>query len=405
MYIGKGGVLMVRTVGTTARGIITPIIQKGDDLPVLVVDSILKAAENEGFQIRDRDVVGITESVLARAQGNYAGVDDIRKDIEEKFTEDFAIVFPILSRNRFAVLLEGIMAAGRKVYLLLSYPSDEVGNHLMSVDQMDQAQINPYTDTLDEGKYRQLFGDQVAHPFTGIDYVELYKKIGGDNLEIIFSNDPRTVLDYTKNVLVANVHDRFRTRRILEEAGAELIYGLDDILASPNEERGYNPEYGLLGSNLSKDDEVKLFPRDSQPFVEEVQKIFKERTGKIVEVLVFGDGAFRDPVGKIWELADPVVSPGYTKGLEGTPSEIKLKYVVEAEFDHLTGQDVIEAAKKKILSKDERTLKSSASLGTTPRQLTDLLGSLCDLTTGSGDKGTPVVLIQGYFDNYASNGK
>lgn len=396
---------MVRTVGTTARGIITPIIQKGDDLPVLVVDSILKAAENEGFQIRDRDVVGITESVLARAQGNYAGVDDIRKDIEEKFTEDFAIVFPILSRNRFAVLLEGIMAAGRKVYLLLSYPSDEVGNHLMSVDQMDQAQINPYTDTLDEGKYRQLFGDQVAHPFTGIDYVELYKKIGGDNLEIIFSNDPRTVLDYTKNVLVANVHDRFRTRRILEEAGAELIYGLDDILASPNEERGYNPEYGLLGSNLSKDDEVKLFPRDSQPFVEEVQKIFKERTGKIVEVLVFGDGAFRDPVGKIWELADPVVSPGYTKGLEGTPSEIKLKYVVEAEFDHLTGQDVIEAAKKKILSKDERTLKSSASLGTTPRQLTDLLGSLCDLTTGSGDKGTPVVLIQGYFDNYASNGK
>ncbi len=405
MYIGKGGVLMVRTVGTTARGIITPIIQKGDNLPVMVVDSVLRAADNEGFELQDNDIVGITESVLARSQGNYADINHIQKDIENKFPEEFGIVFPILSRNRFAVLFKGIMAAGRKVYLLLSYPSDEVGNHLMSLDHMDEVKINPYTDTLDEKKYRQIFGDKVAHPFTGIDYVELYKEIGGDNLEIIFANDPRVILNYTKNVLVANVHERFRTKRILKEAGAELIYGLDDVLSEPNGTSGYNPEYGLLGSNLSKENEVKLFPRDSQPFVEKVQALFKEKTGKTLEVMVFGDGAFRDPVGKIWELADPVVSPGYTKGLEGTPSEIKLKYVVETEFDHLTGQDVIEAAKLKIRSKDKMPLNSSDSLGTTPRQLTDLLGSLCDLTTGSGDKGTPVVLIQGYFDNYASDGK
>ena len=393
---------MIRTVGTTTRGIIAPIIKKGDDLVPIVVDSLLNAAAGEGFQIQDNDILGITESILARAQGNYASIEAIKKDVEDKFPGDFGLIFPILSRNRFSILLKGIMAAKRKVYLLLSYPSDEVGNHLMSIDRMDEVNIDPYTDVLDEKKYREVFGEEVSHPFTGIDYVKLYKEIGGDNLEIIFSNNPRTILDYTKDVLVASVHDRFRTKKILKNCGAEKIYGLDDILSTSVDGSGFNPEYGLLGSNLSNDNEVKLFPRDSQEFVEAVQKEVQEKTGKIIEVLVYGDGAFKDPVGKIWELADPVVSPGFTKGLSGTPNEIKLKYLVDTELNHLSGKEVIEAAKDKIRTKNNNLVNHASSLGTTPRQLTDLLGSLCDLTTGSGDKGTPMVFIQGYFDNFAS---
>lgn len=393
---------MVRTVGTTARGIRTPIVKKGDDLVNIVVDSLLLAANSENFHINDRDVLGITESLLARAQGNYATADIIGKDIESKFPSTVGLVFPILSRNRFSIILKGIISSGRKVVLLLSYPSDEVGNHLMDIDKMDELKINPYTDVLTESDYRKLFGEKVVHPFTGVDYVNVYKEIGKENIEIIFSNDPRTILNYTKDILVANVHDRHRTKRILKEAGANLVYGLDDILNSPIDNCGYNPEYGVLGSNLSSDHELKLFPRDCQVFVESVQNKIKEKTGKNIEVMIYGDGAFKDPVGKIWELADPVVSPGYTKGLEGTPNELKLKYIVDTELDALRGDEVIEAVKKKINTKNNHMVSKEESLGTTPRRLTDLLGSLCDLTSGSGDKGTPVVLIQGYFDNYAT---
>lgn len=393
---------MVRAVGTTARGIRTPIIKEGDDLVNIVVDSLLLAANSENFHINDRDVLGITESLLARAQGNYATAEVIGKDIKNKFPSTLGLVFPILSRNRFSIILKGIISSGRKVVLLLSYPSDEVGNHLMDVDKMDELKINPYTDVLTETDYRKLFGEKVIHPFTGVDYVNIYKEIGKENIEIIFSNNPKTILNYTKDVLVANVHDRHRTKRILKEAGANIIYGLDDILASPMDDSGYNPEYGVLGSNLSSEQDLKLFPRDCQPFVESVQNKIKEKTGKDVEVMIYGDGAFKDPVGRIWELADPVVSPGYTKGLEGTPNELKLKYIVDTELDALRGDEVIEAVKKKINSKVSHMVDKEESLGTTPRRLTDLLGSLCDLTSGSGDKGTPVVLIQGYFDNYAT---
>lgn len=393
---------MVRTVGTTARGIRTPIVKKGDDLVNIVVDSLLLAANSENFHINDRDVLGITESLLARAQGNYATADIIGKDIESKFPSTIGLVFPILSRNRFSIILKGIISSGRKVVLLLSYPSDEVGNHLMDIDKMDELKINPYTDVLTESDYRKLFGEKVVHPFTGVDYVNVYKEIGKENIEIIFSNDPRTMLNYTKDILVANVHDRHRTKRILKEAGANLVYGLDDILNSPIDSSGYNPEYGVLGSNLSSDHELKLFPRDCQVFVESVQNKIKEKVGKNIEVMIYGDGAFKDPVGKIWELADPVVSPGYTKGLEGTPNELKLKYIVDTELDALRGDEVIQAVKKKINTKNNHMVAKEESLGTTPRRLTDLLGSLCDLTSGSGDKGTPIVLIQGYFDNYAT---
>ena len=396
---------MGRMVGTVTRGIIAPIIKKGDHLVPIVADCLLKAAEEENFKINDGDILGITESILARAQGNYASIDAISKDIQDKFPGDIGLIFPILSRNRFSILLRGIMAAGRKVYLMLSYPSDEVGNHLMSIDRMDEVHIDPYVDTLDEAHYREVFGTHVAHPFTGVDYVSLYKEIGGENLEIIFSNNPKTILEYTKDVLVASVHDRFRTKKILKNAGAGLVFGLDDILSMPVNGSGYNPEYGLLGSNLSSENEVKLFPRDAQPFVEAVQEEIQKRTGKIIEVLVYGDGAFKDPVGKIWELADPVVSPGFTKGLMGTPNEIKLKYLVDTELEHLDGEEIIAAAKEKIKAKQENLVNHNSSLGTTPRQLSDLLGSLCDLTTGSGDKGTPMVFIQGYFDNYASEKK
>jgi len=394
---------MIRTVGTVARGIRAPIVKKGDDLVNIVVDSLMKASEAENFQIKDRDVLAITESLVARAQGNYATVEDIGKDIRNKFPSTIGLVFPILSRNRFSVILKGIMASGRKVVMLLSYPSDEVGNHLMDVDKMDELNINPYTDVLTEADYRRLFGEKVVHPFTKVDYVEMYKEIGKDNLEIIFSNNPRTILNYTKDVLVANIHERNRTKRILKNAGANIVLGLDDILTSPVDGSGYNPDYGLLGSNLAGPTALKLFPRDCQPFVEKIQEKIRELTGKTIEVMVYGDGAFKDPVGKIWELADPVVSPGYTKGLEGTPHELKFKYIIDTELDNLPKEEATELMKKKISSKTNDVIYTDDALGTTPRRLTDLLGSLCDLVSGSGDKGTPIVYIQGYFDNYATN--
>ncbi len=393
---------MVRTVGTTARGIRTPIVKRGDDLVNIIVDSLLEASKSEGFNINDQDILGITESLLARAQGNYAKIDVIGKEIASKFPETIGVVFPILSRNRFSAILEAIVSSGRKVILLLSYPSDEVGNQLMDKDLMNKLNINPYTDVLTEEDYRNLFGSQVSHPFTGVDYVNAYREIGKDKIEIIFSNNPRTILDYTKDVLVSNVHDRVKTKQILKDSGANIIYGLEDILCSPIEGSGYNPEYGLLGSNLATKTELKLFPRDSQPFVESVQERLKEKTGKNVEVLIYGDGAFKDPVAKIWELADPVVSPGFTEGLDGTPNELKLKYIVDTELDDLSGDEVAMAVRDKITNKSLDSDDQDDHVGTTPRRLTDLLGSLCDLTSGSGDKGTPIVFIQGYFDNYAS---
>ncbi|NLW21704.1 MAG: F420-0--gamma-glutamyl ligase [Tissierellia bacterium] len=395
---------MIRTVGTTVRGIRAPIVKQGDDIINIVVDSVLKAAKYENFKINDRDVVGITESLVARAQGNYATAEDIAQDINNKFDREIGIVFPILSRNRFAPILKGIALTGKKIYLFLNFPCDEVGNPLMDLDKMNQLNINPYIDCLSEKKYRELFGERVYHPFTGIDYVQLYKDLTINNdVEIYLCNDPKMALDYTKDLLVANIHNRKRTKEILKEAGAEKVYGLDDLLTEPAKGRGYNPEYGLLGSNMATDTKIKLFPRDCQYYVDEIQKKFREKTGKLVEVMVYGDGAFKDPVGRIWELADPIVSPGYTAGLEGTPNEVKLKYLADAELEGLEGEAAIKAIKERINSKDDDLIGDPESLGTTPRRLTDLLGSLCDLTSGSGDKGTPIVLIQGYFDNFASN--
>lgn len=409
MYSGNaiililGGILMGRAVGTTARGIRAPIVKQGDDLIEIVIDSVLNAAKSENFNLRDRDIIGITESLVARAQGNYATIDHITKEINNKFDKEVGIVFPILSRNRFAVVLKGIALSGKKIYLFLKYPSDEVGNHLMDIDKMNQIGINPYTDVLTEKDYRKLFGENVCHPFTGMDYVQIYKDLAvDDNIEIYLSNNPKTVLNYTKDVLVANVHDRKRTKEILKKAGANRLYGLDDLLNEPIDDSGYNPEYGLLGSNLATETKVKLFPRNSKYYVDEIQKRFKEKTGKNVEVMIYGDGAFKDPVGKIWELADPTVSPGYTSGLKGTPNEIKLKYLVDTELNNLTGEEAAKAVKEKIDKKDIDLVGHEESMGTTPRKITDLLGSLCDLTSGSGDKGTPIVLIQGYFDNYAT---
>ncbi|MGY0373152.1 coenzyme F420-0:L-glutamate ligase [Clostridium sp. JNZ J1-5] len=394
---------MARTIGTTVRGVRAPIIKEGDDLVNIVVDSVLKSMEAEKFTINDRDVIGITESLVARAQGNYASIEDITADINKKFQGDFAVIFPILSRNRFSLILKGLAMSKKKIYLFLNYPSDEVGNHLMDVDMMDEAGVNPYTDILTEEKYRELFGEKVAHPFTGIDYVQMYKDIATDgNIEIFLANDPRVALNYTKEILVANIHERNRTKRLLKKAGAKNVYSLDEILNESIDGSGFNPEYGVLGSNMATDTKLKLFPRDCKETVESIQRIMKEKTGKNVEVMVYGDGAFKDPSGKIWELADPVVSPGYTDGLKGTPNEIKLKYVADNELSALDGKDITEAMKKKIMSKkDNQSSSQGEKLGTTPRQITDLLGSLCDLTSGSGDKGTPIVLIQGYFDNYA----
>ena len=397
---------MSRMVGTVSRGIRAPIIRSGDDLAEIVTNSVLEAAADDGFSIRDRDVVAMTEAIVARAQGNYASVDQIAEDVRVKLGgETIGVIFPILSRNRFAICLRGIAKGAKKVILMLSYPSDEVGNHLVSLDALDEKGIDPYKDVLDEAKYRELFGYE-KHPFTGVDYVEYYGSLireSGAEVEIIFANDPRAVLNYTKNVLCCDIHSRARTKRLLKAAGAEKVFGLDDILTAPVNGGGYNEKYGLLGSNKSTEDQVKLFPRDCQGLVEEIQRRLLDKTGKHVEVMVYGDGAFKDPVGKIWELADPVVSPAYTAGLEGTPNELKLKYLADNDFAHLSGDALKEAIKDEITKKDGNLVGKMVSEGTTPRRLTDLIGSLCDLTSGSGDKGTPIVYIQGYFDNYTND--
>ena len=397
---------MSRMVGTISRGIRAPIIRSGDDLVEIVTNSIVEAAESDGFEIHDRDIVAMTEAIVARAQGNYASVDHIAKDVQNKLGSDtVGVIFPILSRNRFAICLRGIAKGVKKVVLMLSYPSDEVGNHLVSLDAVDAAGVNPYSDVLDQKKYRELFGYE-KHPFTGVDYVEYYEKLireCGAEPEIIFANDARAVLNYTKNVICCDIHTRFRTKRILKAAGAEVVVGLDEILNAPVDGSGYNEHYGLLGSNKATEDQVKLFPRECQPVVDAIAARLKEKTGKNVEVMIYGDGAFKDPVGKIWELADPVVSPAYTAGLEGTPNELKLKYLADNEFANLSGEALKEAIKGKIVEKDGNLVGQMASEGTTPRRLTDLIGSLCDLTSGSGDKGTPIVFIQGYFDNYTTD--
>ena len=396
---------MSRMVGTISRGVRAPIIRQGDDLAEIVTSCILEAAAEDGYSIRNRDIVAMTESIVARAQGNYASVDNIADDVRAKFGgETVGVIFPILSRNRFAICLRGIAKGAKKVVLMLSYPSDEVGNHLVSLDALDEKGIDPYKDVLTEEKYRELFGYE-KHPFTGVDYVEYYASLikeSGAEAEVIFANDPRAILNYTKNVLCCDIHTRARTKRLLKAAGAEVVCGLDDILSAPVNGSGYNEKYGLLGSNKATEDQVKLFPRDCQGLVEEIQKRLAEKTGKLVEVMVYGDGAFKDPVGKIWELADPVVSPAYTAGLEGTPNELKMKYLADNDFGHLSGDALKDAIKEQIQKKDDNLVGKMASEGTTPRRLTDLIGSLCDLTSGSGDKGTPIIHIQGYFDNYTT---
>ena len=396
---------MSRMVGTVSRGLRAPIIRQGDDLVEIVTNSVLEASADDGFAVRDRDIVAMTEAIVARAQGNYASVDDIAEDVRVKFGgETVGVIFPILSRNRFAICLRGIAKGAKKIVLMLSYPSDEVGNHLISLDAMDEKGVDPYKDVLSEQQYRDLFGYE-KHRFTGVDYVEYYKTLieeSGAEAEIVFANDCRAILSYTKNVLNCDIHTRFRTKRLLKAAGAEKVFGLDEILSAPVNGSGFNENYGLLGSNKSTEDQVKLFPRECHDLVLAIQQKLYEKTGKKIEVMVYGDGAFKDPVGKIWELADPVVSPAYTPGLEGTPNELKLKYLADNDFAHLSGEALKEAIKEKIQEKDDDLFGQMASEGTTPRQLTDLIGSLCDLTSGSGDKGTPIVYIQGYFDNYTT---
>ena len=400
---------MSRMIGTVSRGVRAPIIREGDDLACIVTSSVLQAAESGHFSLQDRDVVGITEAVVARAQGNYATVDEIAQDIRAKFPSgEFGLIFPIMSRNRFAICLRGIARGAKKITLMFSYPSDEVGNHLVSLDQLDEKGINPWTDVLTEEKYRELFG-QNLHPFTGVDYVEYYKSLcqeEGAQVEIILANDCRTILNYQKDVLTCDIHTRARTKRLLKAAGANIVLGLDDIMTSSINGSGFNADFGLLGSNKATEEKVKLFPRDCEHFVTEVQARLHQATGKQVEVMVYGDGAFKDPVGKIWELADPVVSPAYTQGLDGTPNEVKLKYLADNNFADLSGDALKQAISQYIANKPKTSLVGKMETqGTTPRRLTDLLGSLCDLTTGSGDKGTPIVLIQGYFDNYADDEK
>jgi F420-0:gamma-glutamyl ligase len=392
-------------VGTVSRGIRTPIIRSGDDLVGIVTSSLLEAAKEDGFSFRDRDIVAMTEAIVARAQGNYASVDHIAADVKAKLGGGtIGVVFPILSRNRFAICLRGIAKGAEKIVLMLSYPSDEVGNHLVSLDAVDEKGVDPYQDVLTLEQYRELFGYE-KHPFTGVDYVAYYQELiqdCGAEVEILFANDPRAVLAHTKDVLCCDIHTRQRTKRLLKAAGAERVFGLDEILDAPVDGSGYNERYGLLGSNKSTEDQVKLFPRDCQGLVEAIQERLLEETGRHMEVMVYGDGAFKDPVGKIWELADPVVSPAYTAGLEGTPNELKLKYLADNDFAHLSGEALKEAIKDRIHKKDGDLVGQMVSEGTTPRRLTDLIGSLCDLTSGSGDKGTPVVFIQGYFDNYTT---
>ncbi len=395
-----------RLVGTISRGIRCPIIRTGDDLASIVTDSVLAAADSEGFSLRDKDVIAVTESIVARAQGNYATVQNIADDVKAKFGGGtVGVIFPILSRNRFAICLRGIAMGCKKIVLMLSYPSDEVGNELVSIDKIDEAGVNPYSDVLTLERYRKLFGVN-KHEFTGVDYVDYYANLikeSGAEVEIIFANRPKTILDYTDTVLTCDIHTRKRTKRILKEAGAKVVLGLDDIMNAPVDGSGYNENYGLLGSNKSTEDTVKLFPQNAQPLVEDIQAKIKSATGKNVEVMVYGDGAFKDPQGKIWELADPVVSPAHTSGLIGTPNELKLKYLADNDFKHLDGDELKAAISESIKTKDANLVGNMASQGTTPRQLTDLIGSLCDLTSGSGDKGTPVVLVQGYFDNYTND--
>ena len=397
---------MSRCVGTTSRGIRLPIIKQGDDLASIVVNSVLEASKSEPFTIKDRDVIAITESVVARSQGNYASVDDIAEDIHNKFGDGpLGVIFPILSRNRFAILLKGMARGVKKIVLMLSYPSDEVGNALLTYDDLDDKGVNPYSDVLSIDKYRELFGHKV-HEFTGVDYIDYYVELikgEGCDVEVVFANQPKAILKYTKKVLNCDIHTRKRTKRILFENGAEKVCSMDEILAEPINGSGYNEKYGLLGSNKATEEKVKLFPRAGQELVEEIQKQMLKKTGKHVEVMVYGDGAFKDPQGKIWELADPVVSPFFTEGLRGTPNELKLKFLADNEFKDLKGQELKDAIKQKIQEKAGNLVGKMASEGTTPRQLTDLIGSLCDLTSGSGDKGTPVVLVQDYFTNYSQD--
>ncbi len=394
-----------RRVGTVSRGIRCPIIREGDDLAKIVTDSVLEAAEYEGFELRDRDVISITESIVARAQGNYASVDAIAADVKKKLGgETVGVIFPILSRNRFAICLKGIAKGAKKIVLMLSYPSDEVGNGLISLDKIDEAGINPYSDILSLSRYRELFGEN-KHEFTGVDYVEYYGDLireCGAEVEIVFANQATAILDYADCIINCDIHTRARTKRILKEKGAKVVCGLDDLMNAPVNGSGYNEKYGLLGSNKSTEDTIKLFPQECKDLVLEIQKNVFDRTGKHVEVMVYGDGAFKDPQGKIWELADPVVSPAFTDGLIGTPNELKLKYLADNDFKDLSGEALKEAISKSIKEKQDNLVGNMASQGTTPRQLTDLIGSLCDLTSGSGDKGTPVVLVQGYFDNYTN---
>ena len=393
---------MSRTIGTVYRGVRAPIIRNGDNIAENVTNCILEASREENIPVRDRDVVAMTEAIVARAQGNYASIDDIAKDVKTKLGgQTIGVIFPILSRNRFSVCLKGIAKGAKKIVLMLSYPSDEVGNHLVSFDALDEKGVNPYTDVLTEQKYRELFG-YAKHTFTGVDYVEYYRELieeQGAECEIIFANNAKAILPYAKNVLCCDIHTRARTKRLLKNGGAEIVIGLDEVLNAPVDGSGYNESYGLLGSNKSTEDTVKLFPRDCQPIVDAIAENLYKATGKKVEVMVYGDGAFKDPVGKIWELADPVVSPAYTSGLEGTPNELKLKYLADNDFKELKGEELKAAIKAEIAKKDSTVV---GQMGTTPRRLTDLIGSLCDLTSGSGDKGTPIIWIQGYFDNYTT---
>ena len=393
---------MSRLFGTVSRGVRAPIIKNGDDIVKIVTDSVLEASKVEGVSFHDRDVVAMTEAIVARAQGNYATIDDIATDVKTKLGgETIGVIFPILSRNRFSVCLKGIAKGAKKIVLMLSYPSDEVGNHLVSLDALDEKGVNPYTDVLTENKYRELFG-YAKHTFTGVDYVEYYRELiegAGAECEIIFANNAKAILPYTKNVLCCDIHTRARTKRLLKNGGANVVIGLDEVLNAPVNGSGYNENYGLLGSNKSTEESVKLFPRNCQPIVDAIAENLYKATGKKVEVMVYGDGAFKDPVGKIWELADPVVSPAYTKGLEGTPNELKLKYLADNDFKDLKGEELKAAIKSEIAKKDSTVV---GQMGTTPRRLTDLIGSLCDLTSGSGDKGTPIIWIQGYFDNYTT---
>ena len=396
---------MERLIGTISRGVRAPIIRSGDDIAKIVADSVLAAAKSENIEIKDRDVIAVTEAVVARAQGNYATIEQISEDIKSKFPSgEFGVVFPILSRNRFSICLRGFAKGAKKIYLMLSYPSDEVGNHLIDLDALDNAGVNPWSDVLTEADWREKFG-YVKHTFTGVDYIEYYKQIiseCGCECEVILANDCRTILKYTKNVLNCDIHTRARTKRLLKAAGAEIVYGMDEILTSSVNGSGYNKNYGLLGSNKATEETIKLFPDNAQPVVDTIQKLIFDATGKKVEVMVYGDGAFKDPVGKIWELADPVVAPAFTSGLIGQPNEVKLKYLADNDFADLSGDELKNAISDYIRNKDCDLVGNMASQGTTPRRLTDLIGSLCDLTSGSGDKGTPIVWIQGYFDNYTN---